>query len=99
MAKEGRSQTIHFNSHGFCDINRSPAKPSGVYRIAVLGDSSIEAPQVAVADRVLRNQRPDAAAIREQRPRGPVDGEADAVGLHVVSPQHALLARRRRVMT
>jgi len=51
-AGEGRSQTIQFNSHGFRDINRSPAKPSGVYRIAVLGDSYIEAPQVAVADRV-----------------------------------------------
>jgi hypothetical protein len=49
---EGRSQTIQFNSRGFRDINRSPAKPSGVYRIAVLGDSYIEAPQVAVADRV-----------------------------------------------
>ena len=51
-AGEGRSQTIHFNSHGFRDIDRSPAKSAGVYRIAVLGDSYIEAPQVAVTDRV-----------------------------------------------
>lgn len=52
FAGEGRSQPIHFNGLGFRDVDRSPTKPNGVYRIAVLGDSYVEAPQVAVADRV-----------------------------------------------
>jgi len=52
FAGEGRSQSIRFNALGFRDIDRAQVKPEGVYRIAVLGDSYIEAPQVAVADRV-----------------------------------------------
>ena len=49
---EGSHQFIRFNRDGFRDIDRSLSKPRGVYRIAILGDSYIEAPQVAVADRV-----------------------------------------------
>src|SRR5262245_44652813 len=33
------------NSHGFRDLERSPNKPRGVYRIAVVGDSGTEARQ------------------------------------------------------
>ena len=49
---EGLHQFIRFNRDGFRDTDRSPAKPHDVYRIAILGDSYIEAPQVAIADRV-----------------------------------------------
>ncbi len=38
--------TVHTNSAGFRDLERSVAKPPGTVRIAVLGDSYIEALQV-----------------------------------------------------
>ena len=43
--KEGRSH-FQLNSAGFRDIERSRAKPEGTFRIAVLGDSYVEALQV-----------------------------------------------------
>ncbi len=48
-ATEGRAN-IRINSHGFRDVERTRAKPSGVYRIAVLGDSYAEAMQVELQD-------------------------------------------------
>lgn len=47
--KEGFSEG-HFNSHGFRDYERTHEKPSGVFRILVLGDSYIEALQVQLDD-------------------------------------------------
>lgn len=43
--KEGRS-FVEINSDGFRDVERSVAKPQGVTRIAVIGDSYVEAFQV-----------------------------------------------------
>ncbi|MEX2288354.1 MAG: SGNH/GDSL hydrolase family protein [Planctomycetaceae bacterium] len=42
---EGRAR-VSINSHGYRDAERTRVKPSGVYRIAVLGDSFVEARQV-----------------------------------------------------
>ena len=47
--KEGYSEG-RFNSHGFRDYERTYEKPSGVFRILVLGDSYIEALQVQLED-------------------------------------------------
>ncbi|MDR3638640.1 MAG: SGNH/GDSL hydrolase family protein [Isosphaeraceae bacterium] len=47
--REGR-QYIVINSDGFRDRERSRRKPTGVYRVAVLGDSFTEAFQVAQHD-------------------------------------------------
>lgn len=43
--KEGRS-LVEINSDGFRDAERTIEKPSGVFRIAVIGDSYVEALQV-----------------------------------------------------
>jgi lysophospholipase L1-like esterase len=40
------SVPIHSNSHGFRDLERAMAKPPGVVRIVLLGDSMVEAAQV-----------------------------------------------------
>lgn len=47
--KEGFSEG-RFNSHGFRDYERTYEKPDGVFRILILGDSYVEALQVALAD-------------------------------------------------
>ena len=44
------SATSFFNREGMKDVNHSLEKPSGVYRIAVLGDSFVEALQVDFED-------------------------------------------------
>ncbi len=49
---EGGPRQIVLNSSGFRDLTRTPDKPAGVFRIAVLGDSYVEASHVDVADRV-----------------------------------------------
>ena len=41
---------VEINSHGYRDRERTKAKPGGVYRIAVLGDSFVEGRQVALED-------------------------------------------------
>lgn len=59
---EGRAY-VELNSHGYRDVERPKAKPRGVYRIAVLGDSFIEGREVdlkdsvcAVLERILNDQ-------------------------------------------
>ena len=39
---------VEINSHGYRDLERTKAKPDGVYRIAVLGDSFVEGREVAL---------------------------------------------------
>ncbi|HEV7700344.1 MAG TPA: hypothetical protein VGO43_08965, partial [Pyrinomonadaceae bacterium] len=43
--REGRS-FVEINSDGFRDVEHTVAKPDGTYRIAVVGDSYVEALQV-----------------------------------------------------
>src|SRR5436309_12138238 len=45
--KEGRAY-VSINSHGLRDRERPMAKPAGIYRVVVLGDSYAEALQVSV---------------------------------------------------
>ncbi|MBI5717894.1 MAG: SGNH/GDSL hydrolase family protein [Burkholderiales bacterium] len=47
--KEGEA-LVRINQHGYRDAERTLAKPPGTLRIAVLGDSFVEARQVALAD-------------------------------------------------
>jgi hypothetical protein len=49
---EGGPRQIVLNSHGFRDSSRRPDKPAEVFRIAVLGDSYVEASHVDLADRM-----------------------------------------------
>jgi hypothetical protein len=49
QSKEGHAY-VAINSRGFRDVEWAPSKPEGVYRIAVLGDSFVEARQVAHQD-------------------------------------------------
>jgi len=46
---EGRAW-VQINSHGFRDAPRSIEKPAGTYRIAVLGDSFVQASEVELQD-------------------------------------------------
>lgn len=66
---EGRAY-VAINSHGYRDQERATVKPAGTYRIAVLGDSFVEARQVdlartfcAVLERLL-NVDPRFAGLR-----------------------------------
>ena len=45
---------VETNEHGFRDLPRSYEKPEGVFRVAVLGDSFIEAKEVALEDSFTR---------------------------------------------
>lgn len=49
-SKEGRSSVV-INSDGFRDVEQTIAKPADTYRIAVLGDSYVEALQVESSER------------------------------------------------
>lgn len=48
-AMEGRTR-IKINAEGFRDVDHEAAKPAGVFRVAVLGDSFTEAREVPLAD-------------------------------------------------
>ena len=48
-AMEGRTR-IKINSDGFRDVDHETAKPAGVFRVAVLGDSFTEAREVPLED-------------------------------------------------
>ena len=48
-AMEGRTR-IKINAEGFRDVDHEEAKPAGVFRVAVLGDSFTEAREVPLAD-------------------------------------------------
>ncbi|MBL6934725.1 MAG: SGNH/GDSL hydrolase family protein [Alphaproteobacteria bacterium] len=48
-AFEGRTY-LRINGDGFRDVDHDPAKPEGVLRVAVLGDSFTEAREVALGD-------------------------------------------------
>lgn len=50
--KEGRS-FVEINSDGFYDVEHEIQKPPGVIRIAVIGDSFVEALQVSLADNFM----------------------------------------------
>jgi lysophospholipase L1-like esterase len=63
------SVTIHTNSQGFRDAEREPTKPPRVVRVAVLGDSYVEALQVPLEKRSteLLEERLNRAAGAEGR--------------------------------
>ena len=48
-AMEGRTR-IKINAEGFRDVDHETAKPAGVFRVAVLGDSFTEAREVPLED-------------------------------------------------
>ena len=54
--KEGKS-FVQINSDGFSDVEREIEKPPGVIRIAVIGDSFVEALQVSLADSFVNSTR------------------------------------------
>ena len=61
---------VHTNAEGFRDLSREPTKPAGVLRVAMLGDSFIEAVQVPLdetASRVLERQLNAEGAAGAQR--------------------------------
>jgi hypothetical protein len=63
-------QLIRINAAGFRDDEWARAKPPGTFRIAVLGDSYVEAGQVAVGERfteVLERELDRSAAVGGQR--------------------------------
>ena len=49
--KEGRAH-VRYNAHGFRDSERSLQKPANTLRVAVVGDSYIEALQVSMKERI-----------------------------------------------
>lgn len=59
--KEGEAH-VRINSHGYRDLERTLAKPANVLRIAVLGDSFVEARQVALADTFVTRLGPALAS-------------------------------------
>jgi hypothetical protein len=55
VLREGTWQTVRFNEHGMRDSSpRARSKPPNVLRLAVLGDSFVEAMQVAEDDALCR---------------------------------------------
>jgi hypothetical protein len=58
--REGRSY-VEINSDGFRDLEHAVAKPEGTYRVAVIGDSYVEALQVG-RDETFANYIPTAMA-------------------------------------
>ena len=64
VAAEAISQEIHFNEHGMRDSRTIPlAKPFGALRVVVLGDSFVEALQVAEHEGICANLE---RSLREQ---------------------------------
>lgn len=64
---DGESVQVEFNSLGFRDVERSLAKPPGVKRIAVVGDSFSEAIQVNIEDTYFRILEQELNRDREVR--------------------------------
>ncbi|MHC4875516.1 MAG: SGNH/GDSL hydrolase family protein [Planctomycetota bacterium] len=94
-SKEGASR-IEINSAGFRDREHTLQKPPGVIRVAVLGDSYIEAfqvPQQAMFGSVLEQQLNDAAAAIEE----PATFEVLSFGVSGYSTAQELLALRHHV--
>lgn len=92
--KEGEA-LVRINSHGYRDVERALAKPAGTLRIAVLGDSFVEARQVALADTFVSRLGPaltDCAALA----RRPV--EVLNFGVSGYATTEALLTLRQDAM-
>ena len=69
QADEGRA-LVRFNAAGFRDEEWSLAKPADTFRIAVLGDSYVEAVQVALGERfteVLERELDGTPAVGDRR--------------------------------
>ena len=84
--KEGEAY-IEINSAGFRDVEHVHEKPNGTYRVAVLGDSYVEARQVALEDTFVKqmeeklNQCPNNLSQRIEVLNFGVSGYGTAVEL------------------